>query len=315
MVSKTFNRYIWLVNTLMQRGKLTFEEISTLWQESGLGDGKPMPLRTFHQHRKAVEELFGIEISCTSPSDGYNYFIKNPQAMHKDKTRQWLLNSFTLSNMIIAGHNMKDRILFENIPGGIEYLQPIIESMQQNKVLELDYQACGSHLKTYHLEPYAMKVYRQRWYVVGKLQEQDAIRLLSLDRIIDLRQTDSSFIVPKDFNAERYFANSIGVYVNEDLTPQKIRIRAYGKQVEYLRSLPLHRSQEEVLTKHEQFSEFQYKVCLTPDLTTELLAMGENIEVLEPQELRNEMKKRLEGCLARYNSKYYGKRIKRDFFL
>lgn len=315
MVSKTFNRYIWLVNTLMQRGKLTFEEISTLWQESGLGDGKPMPLRTFHQHRKAVEELFGIEISCTSPSDGYNYFIKNPQAMQKDKTRQWLLNSFTLSNMIIAGHNMKDRILFENIPGGTEYLQPIIEAMQQNKVLELDYQAYGSHLETYHLEPYAMKVYRQRWYVVGKLQEQDAIRLLSLDRIIDLRQTKFSFVLPQDFNAEKYYANTIGVFVNEDMKPQKVRIRAYGKQVDSLRSLPLHRSQEEVLTKHEQFSEFQYKVCLTPDLTTELLAMGENIEVLEPQELRNEMKKRLEGCLARYNSKYYGKRIKRDFFL
>lgn len=300
MVSKTFNRYIWLVNTLMQRGKLTFEEISALWQESGLGDGKPMPLRTFHQHRKAVEELFGIEISCTSSSDGYNYFIKNPQAMQKDKTRQWLLNSFTLSNMIIAGHNMKDRILFENIPGGTEYLQPIIEAMQQNKVLELDYQAYGSHLETYHLEPYAMKVYRQRWYVVGKLQEQDAIRLLSLDRIIDLRQTDSSFMVPKDFNAERYFANSIGVYVNEDLTPQKIRIRAYSKQVEYLRSLPLHRSQEEVLTKHEQYSEFQYRVCITSELTTELLAMGENIEVLGPQELREEMKKRLETSLTLY---------------
>lgn len=300
MVSKTFNRYIWLVNTLMQRGKLTFDEISELWQESGLGDGKPMPLRTFHQHRKAVEELFGIEISCTSPSDGYNYFIKNPQAMQKDKTRQWLLNSFTLSNMIIAGHNMKDRILFENIPGGIEYLQPIIESMLQNKVLELDYQAYGSHLETYHLEPYAMKVYRQRWYVVGRLLEQDAIRHLSLDRIIDLRQTDSSFMVPKDFNAEKYFANTIGVYVNEDMNPQKIRIRAYGKQVEYLRSLPLHRSQEEVLTKHEQYSEFQYKVCITPELTTELLAMGENIEILEPQELREEMKKRLEACLTHY---------------
>ena len=300
MVSKTFNRYIWLVNTLMQRGKLTFDEISTLWQGSGLGDGNPMSLRTFHQHRKAVEELFGIEISCTSPSDGYNYFIKNPQAMHKDRTRQWLLNSFTLSNMIIAGHNMKDRILFENIPGGTEYLQPIIESMQQNMVLELDYQAYGSHLETYHLEPYAMKVYRQRWYVVGRLLEQDAIRHLSLDRIIDLRQTDSSFMVPKDFNAEKYFANTIGIYVNEGLLPQKVRIRAYGKQVEYLRSLPLHRSQEEVLTKHEQYSEFQYRVCLTQELATELLAMGENVEVLEPQELREEIKKRLETSLTRY---------------
>ena len=299
MISKTLNRYIWLLNILIQKGKLTFEEINELWQESNLGDGTPIPLRTFHQHRKAVEELFGVEIKC-NPSDGYHYYIANPQAMRNDRTRQWLLNSFTLSNMIIAGHNMNGRILFENIPRGTDYLQPIIEAMQQNTVLELDYQAYGSHLETYHLEPFAMKVYRQRWYVVGRLQEQDAIRHLTLDRIIDLHLTNRTFTIPKWFNAEKYYANTVGIYVNESLKPQKVRIRAYGKQVDYLRSLPLHRSQEEVLTKHEQFSEFQYRVCLTPELTTELLAMGENIEVLEPQELREEMKKRIETSLTRY---------------
>ena len=177
MISKTLNRYIWLLNTLMQKGKLTFEEISELWQKSNLGDGTPIPLRTFHQHRKAVEELFGVEIKC-NPSDGYHYSINNPQAMLNDRTRKWLLNSFTLSNIIIAGHNMKGRILFEDIPRGTEYLQPIIEAMQKNKLLELDYQAYRSHLERYHMEPYAMKVYRQRWYVVGKLQGQDAIRHL-----------------------------------------------------------------------------------------------------------------------------------------
>jgi len=299
MISKTLNRYIWLLNILIQKGKLTFEEINELWQESNLGDGTPIPLRTFHQHRKAVEELFGVEIKC-NPSDGYHYYIANPQAMRNDRTRQWLLNSFTLSNMIIAGHNMNGRILFENIPRGTDYLQPIIEAMQQNTVLELDYQAYGSHLETYHLEPFAMKVYRQRWYVVGRLQEQDAIRHLTLDRIIDLHLTNRTFTIPKWFNAEKYYANTVGIYVNESLKPQKVRIRVYGKQVEYLRSLPLHCSQEEVLTKHEQFSEFQHKVCITPELITELLAMGENVEVLEPQELREEMKKRLEECLTRY---------------
>jgi hypothetical protein len=299
MISKTLNRYIWLLNILIQKGKLTFEEINELWQESNLGDGTPIPLRTFHQHRKAVEELFGVEIKC-NPSDGYHYYIANPQAMRNDRTRQWLLNSFTLSNMIIAGHNMNGRILFENIPRGTDYLQPIIEAMQQNTVLELDYQAYGSHLETYHLEPFAMKVYRQRWYVVGKLQGQDAIRHLSLDRIIDLHLTNRTFTIPKWFNAEKYYANTVGIYVNESLKPQKVRIRVYGRQVDYLRTLPLHRSQEEVLTKYEQFSEFQYKVCLTPELSTQLLAMGENVEVLEPQELREEMKKRLEECLTRY---------------
>jgi predicted DNA-binding transcriptional regulator YafY len=70
--------------------------------------------------------------------------------------------------------------------------------------------------------------------------------------------------------------------------------------VEYLRTLPLHRSQEEVLTKHKQFSEFQYRLCLTPELSTQLLAMGENVEVLEPMELREEIKRRLEECLTKY---------------
>ena len=126
MVSKTFNRYIWLLNILLQKKELTFEEISNLWRDSGLGDGTPMPLRTFHQHRKAVEELFGVNISC-NPSNGYHYSIDNPQALRNDRTRQWLLNSFALSNMIIVGHNMNGRILFENIPGGADYLQSVVE--------------------------------------------------------------------------------------------------------------------------------------------------------------------------------------------
>ena len=299
MISKTFNRYIWLLNILLQKKKLTFEEISDLWKDSHLDNGKPLSLRTFHEHKKALEETFGVHIKC-NPSDGYHYYIEDAQVLRNDRTRQWLQNSFTLSNMIIAGHNMNGRVLFENIPGGAEYLQPVIEAMQQNKVLEMDYQPFGAHQNTYHLEPYAMKVYRQRWYIIGKLEEQNAIRHIALDRIIDLHLTDKSFAVPKKFNAEKYYANTIGIFVNEELKPQKVRIRVYGKQVDYLRTLPLHRSQEEVLAKNEEFSEFQYRVCLTPELYTQLLSMGESVEVLEPQELREEMKKRINNMFNLY---------------
>ena len=74
MISKTFNRYIWLLNTLLQHKQLSYEEINVLWKECHLGDGAPLPLRTFHQHKNAVEELFGIEIKC-NPSNGYKYYI------------------------------------------------------------------------------------------------------------------------------------------------------------------------------------------------------------------------------------------------
>ena len=299
MISKTFNRYIWLLNTLLKHKQLSFEEINALWRECCLGDGASLPLRTFHQHKSAVEELFGVEIKC-NPSNGYRYYISSPDTLKNDSIRKWLLNSFTLSNMITAGHNMKGRILFEDIPHGTEYLQTIIEAMQKSKELQVDYQPFYGHRETYNIQPYAMKVYQQRWYVVGYIKELGSIRSIALDRTLEMNLSDISFTLPQNFNAEKYYANSIGIYVNEELKPSKVKIRAYGKQIEYLRSLPLHCSQKEGASKYGEFCDFEYKLCLTPELLTHILAMGENVEVLEPVELREEIKRRLEECLTKY---------------
>lgn len=299
MISKTFNRYIWLLNTLLQHKQLSYEEINALWRECYLGDGASLPLRTFHQHKSAVEELFGIEIKC-NPSNGYRYYISSPDTLKNDSIRKWLLNSFTLSNMITAGHNMKGRILFEEIPCGTEYLQTVIEAMQKSKELIVDYQRFYGRRETFNIQPYAMKVYHQRWYVVGYIKELGGIRNIALDRTLEMNLSDISFTLPQNFNAEKYYANSIGIYVNEELKPTKVKIRAYGRQIEYLRSLPIHRSQKEGASKYGEFCEFEYKLCLTPELSTHILAMGENVEVLEPVELREEIKRRLEECLTKY---------------
>ena len=299
MISKTFNRYIWLLNLLLQEKQLTFDEIRQRWQESNLGDYKPLPLRTFHQHRSAVEELFGVEIKC-NPSNGYKYYIANPEVLRNDKTRKWLLNSFNLSNMITAGHNMKDRILFEDIPHGTEYLQTIIDAMQQSKELAIDYQQFYGHRASYTIQPYAMKTYHQRWYVLCYIKELDAIRNIALDRLLEMAITAQSFELPEKFNAEKYYENTVGIFVNDDLSPVKVRLKAYGYQIEYLRSLPLHKSQRETASKYGEFCVFEYKLCLTPELSSQILAMGENVEVLEPIELREEIKRRLEENLTHY---------------
>ena len=299
MISKTFNRYIWLLNLLLQEKQMTFDEISKRWKDSNMGDDKPMPLRTFHQHRGAVEELFGVEIKCNT-SKGYKYYIANPEVLRNDKTRKWLLNSFNLSNMIIAGHNMKDRILFEDIPRGTEYLQTIIDAMQQSKELAIDYQPFYGHRASYTIQPYAMKTYHQRWYVLGFIKELNAIRNIALDRLLEMTIKEQPFKFPKNFNAEKYYANTVGIFVNEKLSPVKVTLKAYGKQIEYLRSLPLHKSQCETFSKYGEFCVFEYKLCLTPELSSQILAMGENIEVLEPQELREEVKRRLEESILRY---------------
>ena len=298
MISKTFNRYIWLLNTLLQQQRLTFEEISYRWKDSYLGDGKILALRTFHIHREAISELFGVEVKCDKAT--YEYYISSPNELRSDRTRQWLLNSFTISNMIEAGHNMKDRILFEDIPHGTEYLQTVIDAMQRRKELQIVYQPFNEQRATFHIQPYAMKVYNQRWYIIGYLNEHEGLRNVALDRTVEMELTDKSFVVPKDFDAEEYYANTVGIFVNEDLKPQKVVLRGYGVHVEYLRSLPLHSSQEEIKTSDGEYSDFLYWLCLTPELITKILSMGEKVEVLEPDILKKEVLKRLFKTINRY---------------
>ena len=132
------------------------------------------------------------------------------------------------------------------------------------------------------------------------MTESKGIRNIAPDRLVDLAPTDISFKMPKKFDAEAYYANTVGIFVKEGLKPKPVRIRVYGDRVDYVRSLPIHKSQEEVITKNGEYSEFKYYVCLTPELTTQLLSLGEFVEVLEPTELKDTMKERLKKALETY---------------
>lgn len=287
MASNVINRYIWLLNTLLQQKRVSFREISEAWERSYLGDNKPLARRTFHLHKNAVEEMFNVGIRYDSSTN--QYYIASPETFRASRACQWLYESFTVANLIQAGANMEGRILFEEIPGGTEYLKLVVRAMQQNRVLHIDYRQFGKEAKTLHFCPYAMKIYNRRWYIVGATHKSDYIINIALDRIRTAEITEESFSPPEDFDAKIYYDTSIGVYVDKEQKPQLIKLRVRGVQQDYLRSLPLHHSQEEVATTAE-YSDFRYYLRLSPELTTQILAMGESVEVLEPQELQKQIK-------------------------
>jgi hypothetical protein len=303
MISKTYYKYIWLLDTLLTSHPLTIDEINMLWKDCPASDGQPIPLRTFHEHRKGIKEMFGVEIACDR-SQGNVYYVKNPEVLDKQKVAKWLLHKYSIPQDFATFNSMKDRILLEEIPLGTAFLDAIIEAMQKNMELRIDYQRYESeqeeHLQTLHIQPYALKVFNRRWYLLGYIKEKNGLRIIALDRILDMKVFSTNFEMPEDFDAKKYFANVIGIFLNKDLPVKKVKIRAYGIQAEYLRSTPLHKSQSEVRSKHGEFAEFTYRLCITPELVSQLLAMGDKVEVLEPQELREEMKKRIYGMFNFY---------------
>lgn len=299
MTKDLFDKYIWLVDTIYRAGKITFEEINERWLRSRLSEGEDIPLRTFHNWRIAIEQVFDININCNRKG-GYYYYIENADDMQKGGIRNWLLNTFAVNNLINESHHLKRRILFEEIPSGRKYLTPVIEAMRDGLEIELYYQSYWyEEPSTYTLQPYCIKVFKQRWYVIGFCKERNNIRTFSLDRIQQLTTLDAKFVYPKDFDPEAYFADYFGIMI-ENKKLETIRIKVYGMHVQYIRALPLHRSQCEIETTVD-YSIFEYRMKPTLDFRQELLSRGADVEVLAPLTFREEMIQSVEKMSSLYN--------------
>lgn len=300
MISKTYLRYIWLIDTIKKsKFPLTYDHIVKIWETSPYASMGGLPIRTFHEHRKGIEEMFGVIIACEK-STFYTYYIKNPEVLEQNTYAQLLLRKYSVPQDFTTFNMMRDRILLEEIPHGTYYIDSIVESMRTNTELVIDYQHYEGKRETFTIQPYCLKVYNRRWYVLGYIKEKESIRNLALERFLDLQATKKRFEFPKDFKPRKYYDNVVGIYVNDELPITNLKIRVYGVQMEYMRMLPLHKSQSEGKSRYGEFAEFTYRVCLTPELKSKILSLGPNVEVLEPLEYREEIKNTISLSLKRY---------------
>lgn len=289
-----FNRYVWLVDTIYRAGSITFEEINDRWRRSSLNEtGEELPLKTFHNHKNAIQQMFDINIEC-SRKGGYLYYIEHAEDIERGGVRTWLLNTFAVNHLINESHHLKRRIIFEEIPSGQRFLTQIIEAMRDSRMLEITYQSFWSDTScTFDVKPYCVKVFRQRWYVVACSASDGLVRIYALDRIRDLRTSEHQFVMPDDFDPQAYFADSFGIVVDESYKPEQVSVRVSGIQRQYIRTLPLHASQQETEITDDS-SVFEFYLRPTLDFQQELLMHAANtdgqIEVLQPQWLREKMK-------------------------
>lgn len=300
MAKDLFNRYIWLVDTIYRANGITFEEINDRWVRSSMSDGIDLPLKTFHNHRRAIEDMFDINIVCDK-KNGYRYYIENADDMEGGGVRSWLLNTFAVNNLINESHHLKRRIVFEDIPSGQKYLTPAIEAMRDGCTLEMTYKSFWRQEKySTEVEPYFVKVFRQRWYMIARNIYNGALRIYALDRIQGLKQTERTFVMPTDFSPEEYFWNCFGVIRRDDTPPETIDLKVYGTQKEYFRTLPLHHSQREIENEGgEEYTVFRYWLSPTYDFVQEILSHGYEVEVLSPGHLRDRIREIAEIILSR----------------
>ena len=313
MAANLFGRYVWLIDILQRHKRLTFQEINDLWKESNLGYGNDLPLRTFHNHQKAIKDIFDVYIECDK-KDGYRYYIDEPERLEGNNLCGWLISSYATLNQIQADSKLENRILFEDIPSGQTWLTLIADAMRCDRVLRVTHQGFYKpEPSTFEIEPYLLKVVRRRWYVVARspyysnrnrerdIKPNDVYLAYALDRISNIEETGESFVINKDFDANRYFEGCCGV-ITSDEPIERVVIRAYDGFANYLRTLPLHSSQRE-LESDDGTILFEYHVKPTFDFYQLVLAQGDQIEVLEPESVREKMRNFAINLMSYYEPK------------
>lgn len=283
MAASQFNRYIWLVDTIRSAGKISRQEIDRRWAKSALNDKGESRLaeRTFFRYKDAIEELFGIEIACDRAAGGLYYIADKSE---ESRTKQWLLSQFVMNNSLQESRQLNGRIIYEDIPQGTEYLTQIVDAMRDSRWLHVTYKRFdSSEEQTFLFAPYCLKVFKQRWYVLGKNEEHKEVRLYALDRVVRLETTEKEFHLPRNFDAQSYFNGYYGVFRGKDYKPCLIKVRMEPVASPYLRSLPLHISQQEI-----EPNVFTWFVAPTFDFVQQLRTFGSNLEVLAPESLREE---------------------------
>ena len=288
MAKNLLNKYVWLVETIYKAKKISFEEINEKWLDNDMSEDKPLPIRTFHKWRQAIEEMFGLIIENEN-SGQYRYYIQNADELKSGSMRSWLFNTLTVSNLMMDSVSIKDKVLFEEIPDGEQYLPVILESLKKNLVLEMTYQSYNyDESYTFEIEPYCLKAFKQRWYLVGRSPYYDKIMIYALDRVKWLGLTEKSFKYPKNFYPEEFFDDCFGIIADQKVKVETVKLKVSAGQANYLRSLTLHQTQKEI-ERTDEYSIFTVRLRPTFDFRQEVLSQGNDIEVMEPKWFRDEV--------------------------
>ena len=287
-----FQQYIWLVNTIHKYRKLTLDEINQHWLDTDMSEGLPIARSTFNRHRDAILDMFGVIIECDK-KDGFRYYIYNAEVLEEESIQNWMLSTLSVNSILSESKGVYDRILLEQVPSDGDNLHKFIDAMKRGVRVKVGYRKYGSQeiKSTMTLEPYFVKLFNKRWYALVKFPEPKGMLFtLAFDRIVSLEVTEDKYIYDKDFDPTGCFRNCYGIVRDNDVPIEKIIIRAFGKEADYLRDLPLHHSQKEI-AHEEEFSDFELILSPTADFWTPLMARGATIKILQPQWLADVIKK------------------------
>ena len=291
-------RYLHIVNKL-RKAPATFEEIDNyLLQQSERQDYKfNVSKRQFQRDLKDIGSIFEIEISYDFSKQVYSI---NEEEYSEISRRR--MEAFDTFNALKIGENTSKYIHLEKRqPQGTEHLFGVLHAIKNNLQIRFTYHKYWEELPTFrNVEPLALKEFKNRWYIVANDLKDSRIKSFALDRLSGLEITKKHFKFPEDFDVNGYYKHCFGIISPEKGQQlQEVILSFDPYQGKYIKSLPLHESQE-ILQDNDKELLIKLTLFITYDFLMEILSHGEYVKVIQPDNLIADLKATYKKALKQY---------------
>jgi len=277
---------------------MSFEELQDdmLLDHDSIEDQLIKSLRTLQRDIIDIASIYGIKIVADRSSGKY-YIKDNTENTHSQRLRE----NFDLINAIRLTEKFGTNLVFEDRkPLGTQHMSGLLHAIQNRLEVTLTYLKFYDHsISERRLKPIALKEARNRWYLIAEDMKDTTIKNFSLDRISNFVITESKFKPHKDYDIIEEFNHSFGIINGTNEQPEKIVLAFTPREGRYVKSLPLHHSQQ-LVTENKKEIQFSYFLKPTYDFQMELLSYGNQVKVIEPKNLRTSIKRKLKEAIDLY---------------
>lgn len=297
---ESITRYNLIVKKV-RRQPSTFKEIADyLKRESELDDSDfNISKRTFIRDLNDIRSIFNIDIR-------YNfsrkvYFIDHDE---QPEANERMLEAFDVFNALNITDRVSNYIHFEKRRSqGTENLHGLLHAIKNHFKISFTYHKYWQNeFSKRNSEPYALKEFKNRWYLLANDLKDNVVKTFGMDRISELTITRHKFKVPKEFNVNELFRNCFGIITPDKEKLHEIELLFNAIQGRFIKSMPLHESQQ-IISDNENELRVKLKIYITHDFIMELLSYGANVRVIKPNHLIEELKDAYDEALEQYNDK------------
>ena len=181
---------------------------------------------------------------------------------------------------------------------GLEWLNPLFDCIVCRQAVCMRYRPFHGDEILWILHPYYIRQFNNRWFLFALNDADSKIVNVALDRIVSVSPSATKYLPNTDIDFTEYFDDVIGVTIPEGVTAEHILLRFTPNRLPYILSKPLHASQK---TKDIDNGIVEITVIPNRELVSLLLSFGDDVEVLQPGHLRQEIREKIAGMSRMYS--------------